>query len=536
MELQGQTQNFIRGAFLITLAQFASRLLGSIYRPVAQLFIGDRGLALVTPPNSAYFIIAAISSVGVNVAVSRLVAERLALADYRGARRVFRVATGLLLASGTFFAVLFAAGAQWLAAAMGFPEASPGFLVLAPAVFLVSLVCAFRGLYQGMQRMQPSAASQVVEQFGRVGFGLLLVALLAPYGLNYGAAGMNAGNTIGILVAVLYGAWVYLRQRPTAGWNTVADGVVSQAEESVPRLLGRILSIALPLSLIGAILSIMQFIDSALVTNRLLAAGTPTEAAQEALAHLVNAGTLRDLPSILTSALYVSLVPAVTESAATGQWEQARYRAATAFRITLLVGVPATAGLLVGARDAYGVLFSGPGWVLMAPLAWSTLFLMLQQTSSGILQGLGLIGLSVRNLGAGVLVKILLTYWWTGLPLFGASGAAYATGVAFATASGLNLLTLRRTLGLGIHLRNDVGRPALASLLMALTIWLVRPAVHSLIPSLRLAGLTVVLLGALVYVVAILGVGGVTEADLGLIPGVRPAMIRALRRHGLLRD
>jgi len=534
-----QTQTFIRGAFLITLAQLISRVLGAIYRPVAQLFIGDRGLALVTPPNSAYFIVAALSSVGMNVAISRLISERLALGDYAGARRVFRVATGLLLISGLCFAALFAAGSGWLAAALGFPEARAGFLVLAPAVFLVSLLCTFRGLYQGMQQMRPSAMSQVVEQVGRVGLGLILVALLSSLSVQYGAAGFNAGNTAGILLAILYGAWVYFRERPTAAWAALeAEQQVegSWRDEPVSRLVGRIIAIALPLSLIGATMPLMQFIDSALVTNRLMATGVPEGAAKEALAYLANAGTLRDLPAILTSALYVSLVPAIAESAATGHWAQARYRAATAFRLTLLIGLPATAGLLVGARDVYGVLYQGPGWTVMAPLAWSTLFLMLQQTSAGILQGLGQVGTSVRNLLAGIVVKILLTYLWTGWPALGVRGAAYATGVAFATAAGLNLWALNRSLGLGISLRNDVGRPLLASVLMSVAIWLLQPAVHRLIPFLRLAGLTVVVLGALVYLAAILAVRGVTEADLGLIPGVRPWMVTALQRCGLLRE
>lgn len=260
------------------------------------------------------------------------------------------------------------------------------------------------------------------------------------------------------------------------------------------------------------------------------------QTAKEALAHLVNAGTLRDLPSILTSALYVSLVPAITESAATGQWEQARYRGAAAFRLTMLVGMPATVGLLVGAQDAYAVLYTGTGWTLMAPLAWSTLFLMLQQTSSGILQGLGQIWTTVRNLAVGVLIKVLLTYWWTGLPFLGASGAAYATGVAFAATAGLNLLALKRTLGLRLDLCNDLMRPAAASALMGLAIWLSGPAIRSTVPSQRLAGLLVILLGVLVYAVGILVVRGITASDLGLVPGVKPWMIDALQRHRLLRE
>lgn len=542
----------MRGALLITLGALISRILGAVYRPVAQFFLGDDGLALVTPPASAYQVILAVSAVGINVAISRLVSQRLALGDYRGARHVFRVATTMLLTSGLVFSVLFGLGARQIAEWYEFPNAWAGFLVLSPAIFLVTLECAFRGLYQGMQRMRPSAISQVVEQAGRVAIGLVMVALVTPIALNFGAAAFNAGNTVGVLLGALYGGYIYFRERPTATWTANAPGVESLEHESLRSLLGKILSIAAPLSLIGAVLPLMQLIDSKVVAQQLTALGLlaaenhglssakvleeARNSAQLAVAYLANAGTLRDLPSILTTALYVSLVPAVTESVATGRLDQARYRASTAFRITFLVGIPATVGLLVGARDAYAVLFSGGGYTVMAPLAWSTIFLMLQQTSSGTLQGMGLIWVSVRNLLLGVAVKTVLTYWWTSLPALQASGAAYATGVAFALTAGLNLWMLRRKLGLTLQLKDDIGRPLLAAAAMGLVLWLSSPVVHALIPVYRLASLIVIGLGGLVYLVTIFAVGGVTEADLHMIPGVRPGMIQRLRRYRLLRD
>lgn len=525
----------MRGAVIITIAAFLSRVLGSIYRPVAQIFIGDAGLALVTPPAAAYQVILALSAVGLNVAISRLVSERLAVADYRGARHVFRVSVVLLLISGLCFGLLFALGAKWMARVQGFPEAWLGFMVLAPAIPLATLVAAFRGLYQGMQQMKPSAISQVAEQAGRVGLGLIMVAVLARYGVTMGAAAFNAGSTVGVLLGVAYALWIYTIGRPAEKWSSTADGVVSLAQEPQPKLLGRILSIAVPLSIIGALLPVMQQIDALIVTNRLLGVGVEPAQAKEALAYLANAATLRDLPSILTMALYVSLVPAVTESIATGRVEEARRRAATALRVTLLIALPATAGLLVAARAAYGIFFTGPGYLVMAPLALSTLFLMLQQTAAGTLQGMGLIGLTVRNMLAGVLVKIVLTYWWTAVPTWGAVGAAYASVAAFGAIALLNLLAVRRRLQVSVSLQADIGRPLLATALMVTVIWLVEGPLWGLIGHPRLAGLAVVAAGGLVYLVAIFGLRGVTEADLAALPGFRQRWIEGLRRRGLLR-
>jgi len=526
----------MRGAIIITFAAFLSRMLGAVYRPVAQIFLGDEGLALVSPPATVYQLILAISAVGLNVAISRLVSERLAVQDYKGARHIFRVSTQILLVSGLLFGLLFALSSGWLAAAQGYPEAWIGFLVLSPAIVLVTLSCAFRGLYQGMQQMRPSAVSQVVEQIGRVGVGILLIIFLSPRGLNLGAAGFNAGNTVGVLLGALYGGWIYFRGRPTADWTMTAPGVTSIASESTWMLIRKIFYIAVPLSLLGAVLPLMGVVDSALVTNRLVESGLPERLARASFAYLGNAGQLRDLPSILTAALYVSLVPAITECMATGREDQARYRASTAFRITFLFGIPATLGLLVGAREAYQVMFIGPGYMVMGPMAWSTIFLMVQQTSSGVLQGMGRIWISVRNILIGVGVKTWLTYWWTGIPSLMVNGAAYATAVGFAITVVLNMWTLRRELGLTLDLKDDIGRPLLAAGFMGLAIWGATGPIHQLVLGQRLPGLLTILLGGLVYVVAILLVGGVREADLHLIPGFRAAWIGSLRERKLLRD
>lgn len=531
---QARTESFMQGAFLITVGSLVSRILGALYRPVAQIPLTDRGLALVSAPNAAYMIIMAISSTGLNVAISRLVSQRLAVGDLRGARRVVHVAATILGISGVVFSLLFALSADWLATVQGFPEAKPGFLVLAPAILLVTVEVAFRGLYQGMQQMRPAATSMVVEQAGRVFLGLAGVVLLTPVAMNLGAAAYNGGNTVGIFLGALYGIYIYQRERPMASWTTVAPGVDSWENESFWRLAGKIIAIALPLSFLGAIVPLMLQADTALITNRLMATGVAEEKAKLALSYIANAQQLRDLPLILAQALYLSLVPAVSESMAVGKEDQARHRAAAAMRLTWLIGLPATVGLAVAAQAAYGVLYRGPGWYVLGPLGWSTLFLMLQQTSSGILQGLGLIWLSVVNQMIGVAVKVVLTYWWVGVPWLQENGAAWATTVGFVIAAGLNLWSLKQHFRLGIGLRANVYKPLLASACMGLVLYFVSPVAFALIPFHRIAGAVTILIGAAVFGLAILALGGVSEADLKMVPGSE-ALIRMLKRTRLLR-
>ncbi|HLN64904.1 MAG TPA: polysaccharide biosynthesis protein [Symbiobacteriaceae bacterium] len=525
----------MRGAILITLAQLVTKVLGAIHRPVAQHFIGDAGLALATPPSNAYYTILAVSSVGLNVAISRLVSDRLALEDYRGARKVFQVAARMLVISGIIFSVLFALGAHWMAAYQEVPDSWLGFLVLSPALFFVALLCVFRGLYQGMQQMQESALSQVVEQVARVSLSLAIIAVVS-HNVRWGAAAFNAGNPIGIFLAVCYFVWIYFRQRPTANWTTVAPGVESYENESVSSLMGKILAIAAPLAFMGAVLPVMGMVDTKFVVQQLTAQGVSQNLAEQAQAWLANAGTLRDLPTILTTAFYISLVPSIAEAFATDRLDQARYRTATAFRMTLLIGIPATVGLLVGARDVYGVLYKGTGYTVLAPLALSTIFMMLQQTASGALQGMGRIWLSVRNMLIGVVVKIGLTWWLAGIPSLQERGAALATVACFVVAASLQLWALREHMGFTLNLRQEALRPLTASALMGVAIWATSSLLHRVLPSPRIAGVLVIGLGGLVYLVALMAMGGLTMADLKVIPGMPAGLADWLQRKRLLRD
>lgn len=320
-----------------------------------------------------------------------------------------------------------------------------------------------------------------------------------------------------------------------AGWTTVAPGVESWESESFGRLAGKILSISLPISFLGLAAPLVNQADSAMIPTRLMAVGVSQDLAKLALGYVGNASQLRDLPLIFAQALYISLVPAVSESVMLGRLDQARNRAAAAMRLTWLIGLPATVGLAVAAKDAYGVLFGGPGWYVLPALAWSTVFLMLQQTSAGVLQGLGLVWLTVANQLVGVLVKIVLTYWWVGIPGLGVNGAAWATTVGFLISCGLNLWAMRKHFGLAVDLQGNVIRPLLAALIMGGVIYLVSPIAQAIVPWSRLAGVVTIGVGGLVFAIAILLLGGVREDDLKMIPKVSGPVIRLLNRLHLLR-
>ena len=551
--MQHKQESFMRGAFVVSLATLISRTLGAIYKPVvSRLFApwdnhaGDAGLGLASIPSSSYQLILSFTSVGFNIAISRLVAERLARRDVRGAWRVFRTSLWFMAASGALGTLFFWLGSSYLARLMGRPEAAPGFIATAPAILLVSIMAAYRGLYQGFQRMTPFATSQIIEQIIRVVTGTILVWLLVKRTVPLGAAGFNAGDAAGAMAGLIYLLLLYRRSRQYL-WSLDADlavgeeegapaRVIDNTEESTWSIVKQIIVQSLPISLIGAILPLIMWTDSFLVIGRLALAGVTGDPATADLGQLTNSFTIINLPAVITLALYMSLVPAIAEALAMGNQALARSRSVTAFRVTLLFAIPAALGIYILADPIYSlVLASNQGGPVLRAMAAGTFFLMVQQTSSGVLQGVGRMALPVRNLVIAVVVKMVLTYYLTGIPGLGVLGAAYATDITFAVAAVLNLWDVRRVVGPILDLPSMVYKPLAAALAMTGVVYLGHSALAALTHGPRLSAVIMMAVGAGVYGLVLLLLGGLTERDFTMLPRIGLPVAALLKRWHLLR-
>lgn len=544
-------ESFLRGAMMLSMAALVSRLLGAFYKPlIARVFApydghhGAVGIGLTQVPLSAYQVILSFTSVGLNVGISRLVAERLALGDLPGARRVFRYALGLMTALGLGAAVLFYAGAPWIAALIS-PEVSesvPGFRATAPALLLVSMMAAYRGLFQGFQYMAPNAYSQVIEQVTRVAAGMLLtyLVLLRTGSVAYGAAAYNFGDVVGALAGLIYLLWLYQRvgrallAGPPVAATTDGSQAAAVAVERPWRLFRRIFAVAGPITLVGAVVPLMLLADTFFVFRALTQIQVVGDAAKAQYGMLTNVFMIVNLPAVFTMAIYTAILPAITQAIALKQVDEARRRATQAYRVTMLLALPAQVGLYVLATGLYALIFgSTAGGAVLAAISWATVPIMLQQTTSGILQGLGQIGLPVRNFLLGAGVKVVLTAWWT--VLWGIEGAAYATAAGFLLATLLNLVQVERLLGRTFRTRSMLYKPLAGALVMAAAIAGARWWLQGWLGEGALTTLLLISLGAGVYSVALLLLGAVRRAELEALPRVGRPLAGILARARLLR-
>jgi stage V sporulation protein B len=544
-------RTFMQGAVILAAAGVIIKALGAVFKIPLGNMIGDTGMGYYQTAYTIYVMFLVLSNSGIPVAISRMVSERVAVGRHWDAHRVFRVSFILLLFIGLASSFFCFFKTDFLL--HHFPNmdnASYSIRAIAPALLIVPLMAAYRGYFQGKQNMRPTANSQVLEQFFRVASGLGAAWYMLPRGEQFAAAGAAAGAAVGAAAGLLTVVVIYAlgggnrsarrAERAEAGEKAGARGRSPQARESVGGILLRICLIAVPITIGASIMPIMNFIDLAVITNRLSDLGWAAEEIRKTygqLAGLVN--PLINLPQILTQAVAMSLVPAVAAAHKRNDAAFLRHNVRLGLRTAILIGLPCAFGMMTLSKQIMLLLYPAvrDAALSAAPflfiLGFGIIFLSTVQTLTGVLQGIGRQMIPVRNLCIGAAAKIAVTWTLIAIPSVNVKGAAIGTVTAYVLAAVLNLMAVRRHTGARFDMGLTYVRPALAAVAMSAAVFAVYSVLHLLTGYNAIPTVIAVAAGAAVYAAMLFLSGAITEEELLLLPGGRrPAMLlRALRRR-----
>ena len=459
---------FLKGALILTVAGLLVKVIGSVNRILLSRLLGGEGIGLYQMAYPIYLLMLSVCSAGVPVAVSIIVAEKVAKNDYAQAHRIFKVTLGLMAAFGLFFALLLY-GTAGLLVNSGWIRDSRAYyalVVLTPAVFFSSILASFRGYFQGYQMMTPPAVSQILEQLVRVTVMIGLAYFLLPRGLEYAAAGAAFGAVPGGLTGLLVLTWFFRKARKE--WKHKIEKQTATVAESVGSIAKRLVLLAIPVSCANLLIPVTSSIDMLLVPNGLGRAGFGVEAATTLFGYLTGmAQPLLMMAIIPTMSLAASLVPAVSEACTLQRPDEILRKTTSAFKICMLVVVPASVGMwaLAGpiSGTLYGTMKAAP---VIAHLAPSITFLGIFQVTTGALQGIGKTMIPMWNMLFGAVVKAVAVWQLTSVAAFHILGAAWASNLNFALVAAINVFFLYRN-GIRFPVRGSL-KILLASLCMGL--------------------------------------------------------------------
>lgn len=516
-----RNRNFIRGAAMLGAAGIIVKIVGAVFRIPLGNLVGDLGMSYYQTAYPIYNWLLVVSTAGIPTAIAKMISEKEAIGDRDGVHRIFRTAFWLLTAIGLGTMILLLLTSQMICDAVRNPEAVYSMLSIAPALFFVSLVSVYRGYFQGLQEMKAYAVSQIVEQVFRVGVGLGLAFWFFRISLPYAAAGATFGATVGGMVGTVFMFLCYRKHRKSL--EPTAPGLHFE-QESVRNILSRLVAIAVPVTIGASVLPIMNLIDLGIVMNRLTEIGMG-DVAKNLYGQLTGyAATVVNLPMIVTAAVQISLVPAVSQFAVLNAKDELDRMIETGVRMGLIISLPSTLGLVVLAKPIMLLLYPmqqeaalSAGSILQV-LGWGVLGLSMFQVLTGVLQGLGKPWIPARNLAVAAAIKLVLSYALVGVPVLNILGAAGSTAAAFCLAAFLNYLSLRRISTHRMDLKQVLVKPLSAAMAMVITAWstygmLAGPVGNSV------ATLLAVMLSGAVYLITLMAVGGLTEEDYDLLPG-----------------
>ncbi|MDR5659183.1 polysaccharide biosynthesis protein [Serpentinicella sp. ANB-PHB4] len=528
--------SFIKGAFILGMAGIIVKFIGAFFRIPLGRIIGSEGLGYYQAGYSVFNFLLAFTAAGLPTAISKLVSEKRVKGDYKGAHKVFKTAFFLLLGLGLVGTIVFALITSYLVNEIfKNPNAYYAVMALAPALIFICLLAAFRGYFQGMKNMKPTATSQVVEQLARVTIGLTLaVVLLNKLDVRFAAAGASFGATAGGLFGLVIMLYIYQKQKNSIIPRDIEH--IQVEEERTKQIIKNILKISIPISIGAAVMPLINMLDTIVVIRRLQDIGFTTEEANSLFGQLSGmATTMVNFPQVITVAIAMSVVPVISESAEIGKWDDVREDTKSAVKLALLIGLPAAVGLATLSHPIMAMLFpdepASVGRILLF-LSWAVIFLTQVQTLTGVLQGLGKPHIPVRNLIIGAGVKLVITYILTGIEIINVLGGAIGTVSAYFVAFTLNLIAVKKETGVVFSKREFLLKPILSAGIMGLIVLIVY---HQLYPFLgnTIATLSSIVIGGITYGIMLLKTKTLGQVELELLPGSKK-IIKVLRHFKLI--
>lgn len=506
---------FISGTLILTLSGFVVKAIGSINWIILSRILGGEGIGIYQMAFPIYLLALDLSSAGLPIAISIITAEKAAKEDFLGAQRIFRVSLTMLCTTALFLSFVVFFGARFLIDEQIIRESRAYYslIALAPAIFFTTIIAGYRGYLQGWQQMTPTAMSQIVEQLVRVVVMLGFAALLMPYGLDYAAGGASLGAGAGGLAAWLVLIYYYYKLK-----RSLPKDSPTFEQEPIRHILKRLIVLAIPISLSSIMLPVVSNLDLLIVPRRLEVAGYSTAQATELFGYLTGMSVpLINLATILTAAMAMSLVPAISHSFTLKETDAIYDRTAGAMRISFLVTIPFSVMLYVMAEPVVTFIYNAPAATdATRAVAIAICFLGLHQITTAILQGLKRPKIPVINMAFACVAKVLCNWFLVAIPAFGITGAAYATVADIAVAAALNLVFIYRHTGYVIDVR-VVLKNVISAAIMGVIMYFMYDFLKAY-TGLFISLFATCAAGAVIYIALMVLCGGVTKDDAAKMP------------------
>jgi stage V sporulation protein B len=532
-----KNDNLVKQASFLAIAGIVSRIIGLLYRSPLSSIIGDLGLGYYQSAYNYYTIILIISSYSIPSAISKIIAQKLALKEYRNAHKLFMGSMVYVLIVGTVASMILFFGAPLFVEA----DAVPVLKVFAPTIFVYGILGVLRGYFQAHRSMSQTSMSQIIEQIINAAVSVGAAALFIRLTMGTmeepadeagqilravrGAQGSALGTGLGVVAALVFMAVVYLVNRGDILKRAAEDK--SEKTDTYRTVFRTIIGVVTPFIISTAVYNVFSNINNKIFTTFYPSWRELSQVVTTSHWGIFQgkAQVISNIPIAFSSAMAAAMIPQVAGFITSGDRESAKGRIGLGVKTTMLISIPSAAGIFTFAGPVMLLLFpnSRPtielGSRCLMALSVSVVLIALSTLNSSILQSIGKLHTPIFNaliaLGLQtVLLVILLKY--TNLDVF-------AVAICYAVYAGimavLNQRAVSRAIGYKQELVNTFVKPLECSFVMSLLAYGVYRLVLLAVPNERIAVIPAILVAVPLYFILLVVLKSVNERELKTLPG-----------------
>ena len=501
------------GAIILLIANALVKVIGAIFKIPLTYILNEEGMGYFSTSYQMYTWMFILATAGLPVAISKMVSESHARNRGYEVKRIFTVSMRLLMIIGVFGCAVLYFGADFFATnLLKNSGAAHGIRAIAPAMLFVSAMSAYRGYFQGLQNMLPTACSEVAEALGKLLIGFSAAYLLASYGTEKAAAGAVFGVSCGGAMGFLILFFIYHKNKS----KTIHSEVTDSMSDSV--ILKKLIRIAIPITIGASVFSLTSLIDMAMIMRRLQAGGFAEDTANRLWGSYSGyAFPLFNLPPTLINAITVSIVPAIASAFAKKQYDMASQTTCKSMKITILISLPCSVGMSMLSAPILDLIYNKTNAsATLEILSLGIVFVSLVLVTNAILQATGNAIAPVKNMIIGGIFKIAINYFLVANPDINIKGAPIGTTACYVIILALNIIDMKKKMKIRFPVSELVIKPLISVGAMAAVLLFAAPLFAR--SGKLIAAALPIALGALVYAIVLVAVRGIDEDDIALLP------------------
>lgn len=543
------------GAFLVQGAILASagiitKIIGVIYRIPLINIMGDQGQAYYGIAFEIYAIALLLTSYSLPLAVSKLVSARVAKGERRNAFRVFKAALIFAITAGTAIGLIVFFGSDFIAGKIMAMEPSKYALrVLAPCLLVVAVMGVIRGYFQGLGTMLPTAISQILEQIVNAVVSVVGASYLFEFGKKaaetkakeylpaaYGAAGGTLGTLCGAIAGLLFLAFVFLAYRKIIKRQLRRDH--SRYRESYSDIFTVLFYTITPVILSTAVYQSTKILDAGIFSNIMDVQGMAKEKYETLWGMYTGKfNTLVNVPLAIANAVGASVIPSLTAAVTSGNRKLVYSKIQLATRFTMIISIPSMVGCMVLARPVLDLLFSGNNKVpalLLITGSVTIVFYSLSTITNAMLQGVNRMTIPIRNAAISLVIHLVALFIMLvafKMNIFAVIGGTIVFSFSMCV---LNQRALHREIGYKQEKMKTFVIPLMASIIMGVVALISQMILEIILPP-KIATVLTLFVAVIVYGVALLLLGGLTEEEILAMPKGH-LLVKVLKKVHLLKE